>query len=101
MAKVWLVYRGPEPTKGGALLNDISIDECVSTFGLRTMDWHSPLSSTPKFSEKMSEMADYLGPRYAMVEIGDAEAAPMRWRAGFYLLEMTPDEVQRRVGIRR
>jgi hypothetical protein len=97
MAKVWLVYRGPEPTKGEALLTEITIDQCVSVFGLRGAHWHSTLSSTPKFREKMSEMAGYLGPSYAVVEIGDAEAACQRWRAGFYLLEMTPDEVRKRV----
>jgi hypothetical protein len=96
MAKVWLAYRGPEPTKESDSLAEIPLEECVSRLGLQQDNWRTPLEQTPKF-EPDAKMADFLGPRYVVVEIGLDEAKKQQWRAGFYVLEITPADAKQRL----
>lgn len=95
MARVWPVYEGVEPTRGGAWA-DLPVMDAVNVFELTHNDFVSDLSDRPRFGSKDRDLS-YLGFRYVVVEIGQSEGRHAKWKSGFYLSKLSPAEAHRRL----
>jgi hypothetical protein len=95
MAKVWPVYEGREPTRGGPWA-EIPLLEAVELLGLRKRDFVSPLEKTPRFGDPSRDLW-YLGYQQVVVEVGEKEAKRANWKPGFYKLKIAPKEALRRI----
>ena len=97
MAKVWFVREGPESTRGEPQY-DLPLEQCIDQLGLEKQHWLHGLNRTPRFGDQIARplgMADY---RHAVCQIDGPEASEWRWMAGYYLLELGPKEVAKRLG---
>jgi hypothetical protein len=97
MTKVWFVKEGPDPTRGGPAYN-LPHDSCVSQLGLAKSQWLSGLNKAPRFGDQTSRVVGVAAYRYVVCEVDDSEAAEYDWKAGFYRLEIGPQEVGKRLG---
>jgi hypothetical protein len=95
MAKIWPVYEGKEPTLGGPWI-DIPVTDAIALCNLRTQDFVSDLSKTPRFDDTGRDLW-YAGFRHVVVEIGPEEARTAEWKPGFYKSRLAPKEVFRRL----
>tara|TARA_R110002167_G_scaffold357510_1_gene573032 strand:- start:1367 stop:1825 length:459 start_codon:yes stop_codon:yes gene_type:complete len=59
-------------------------------------DFVSDLSDTPRFGSRERDLS-YLGYRYVVVEVGQKEGRQAKWKPGFYLSSVTPEEAHRRL----
>jgi hypothetical protein len=96
MARIWQVYEGREPTGSGSLLVDIPVSDAVSAFDLRTNDFLSDLSNTPRFGDANRDLW-YGGFKHIVVEISPDEARRIKWRPGFYVSRVKPSEARDRL----
>ncbi len=94
MAKVWFVREGPDPTIGTPAY-DISLQQCIDQLGLMKNDWLHGLDQTPHFQAPRVALPEY---RHVVCEIDEPEASEWSWMAGYYLLELGPKEVAKRLG---
>ncbi len=95
MAKVWFVREGADPTTGTPAY-DISLQQCIDKLGLTKNDWLHGLDRTPRFQAPRSvAVPEY---RHVVCQGDDQEASEWGWRAGYYLLEISPKEVAKRLG---
>ena len=95
MAKVWFVREGPDPTTG-APAYDISLQQCIDQLGLAKNDWLHGLDQKTHFHARRIVAAPEH--RHVVCEIDEQEASDEVWRAGFYLLEISPRQVAERLG---
>jgi hypothetical protein len=96
MARIWQVYEGREPTRRGSLLADIPVSDAVSAFDLRASDFTSDLSESPRFGDITPDLW-YGGFRHIVVELRPSEARQIKWRPGYYLSRVKPDEARDRL----
>ena len=90
MAKIWPVYEGKEPTRGGPWAN-LPVSEAVSLFELRPEDFVSLSATTPRFG-KVDRDLWYLGYKHIVVEIGRNEGRRANWKPGFYRSRVKPED---------
>jgi hypothetical protein len=95
MAKIWPVYEGKEPTRGGPWV-EVPLSDAIALCDLRAQDFVSDRSKTPRFGD-MSRDLWYAGFRHVVVEIDFEEAGAAKWKPGFYRSRLTPKEVFRRL----
>ena len=96
MTKVWFVREGPDPTRGGPAYT-LPRDSCVDQLGLAKSQWLSSLDKTPRFGDQTSRVAGVADYRHVVCEVGESEAAEHGWKAGFYRLEISPQEARNRL----
>ncbi len=90
MAKIWPVYEGREPTRGGPWA-DVPVSDAISLFELRREDFVSDLSATPRFGKGDRDLW-YLGYKHIVVEIGRNEGRRIKWKPGFYRSRVKPED---------
>jgi len=90
MAKIWPVYEGKEPTKGGPWA-DLPISEAVALFELQEDGFVSNSRTTPRFGAVDRDLW-YLGYKHIVVEIGASEARRIGWKPGFYKSRVKPND---------
>lgn len=96
MAKVWFMREGSDPTTGAPAYDDLPLEQCIDQLGLEKKDWLHGLDQTPHFqAPRKQRVAEY---RHVVCRVDDAEASEWLWRKGYYLLEIGPKEVARRLG---
>ena len=96
MAKVWFVREGPDPTTGAPAYDDLPLERCIDQLGLTKKDWLHGLDRTPHFrAPGPVATPEY---RHVVCQVDDQEAADEAWMAGYYLLEISPKEVAKRLG---
>lgn len=95
MAKIWPVYEGREPTRGGPWA-DIPLEEAIALLNLRKRDLISSLEKTPRFGDVRRDLW-YLGYQHVVVEVEPKEASEARWKPGFYKCVFEPKEVLRKI----
>jgi hypothetical protein len=90
MAKIWPVYEGKEPTRGGPWA-DIPLPDAIDLFELTPQDFVSVLTQTPRFGDK-ERVLYYPGFKHIVVEVDPNEARREKWRPGFYRSKVSPEE---------
>ena len=90
MAKIWPVYEGKEPTRGGPWA-EIPVSEAIELFELQPDDFVSDLEITPRFGNVDRDLW-HAGFKYIVVEIEHSEGRRAKWRSGFYRSPITPRE---------
>ncbi len=95
MAMVWFVRDGPDPTTGTPAY-DISLQQCIDQLGLTKNDWLHGLDQKTHFHARRIVAAPE--GRHVVCEIDEQEASEEVWRAGFYLLEISPRQVAKWLG---
>jgi hypothetical protein len=90
MARIWPVYDGKEPTRGGPWA-ELPVSEAVDLFELQKEDFVSELAKTPRFGDVNRDLW-YLGHKHVVVEIGPSEARRINWTPGYYRSRIEPDE---------
>lgn len=93
MTNVWMVREGAGPPQGNPW-KEMSVADCCKRLGLIPSNFWCGLTDPPKFGEP-SELAKFRDSRFVFVELDDAEAAQSSWKAGFYKLELSPEEAER------
>jgi hypothetical protein len=89
---VWFVRDGPQEQRGGSAY-DVALRTCVDNIGLRREQWISGLEKTPRFGDQ-GKPRSYLDPYHHVVcKIDEAEAKSTEWKAGYYQIALTPEEV--------
>ena len=95
MAKIWFVREGSDSTTGAPAYDDLPLEQCIERLGLEKKDWLHGLDQTPHFQSPRVVVPEY---RHVVCQIDDQEAADEAWMAGYYLLEISPKGVARRLG---
>ncbi len=95
MAKVWFVREGPDPTTGAPAYDDLPLQRCIAQLGLEKKGWLHGLDQTPHFHPPRVALPEY---RHVVCQVDEPEASDEVWRAGFYLLEISPRQVAKRLG---
>ena len=95
MAKIWRVYDGKEPTRGGPWA-ELPLSEALAVFELRPEDLVSDLATTPRFGDVNRDLW-YAGLKHVVVEVEPNEARRGKWKPGFYKSHFTPREAFRRI----
>lgn len=95
MAKIWPVYEGREPTRGGPWV-EVPVSEAIALCDLRTQDFVSDPSKTPRFGDANRDLW-YAGFKHVVAEIEVDEARAAKWKPGFYRSRLPPKEVFRRL----
>ena len=95
MTKVWFVREGSDPTTG-APAYDLSLEQCIDQLGLEKKHWLHGLDRTPDFQAPRRVAAPEI--RHVVCQIDAPEGSELGWRAGYYLLEISPKEVAKRLG---
>ena len=98
MAKVWFVRDGYDPTTDAPAYEDLPLEQCIDRLGVEKKHWLHGLDLTLRFGSRNRRPTTVPGPRHAVCEIGEQEASEEVWRAGFYLLDISPKEVAKRLG---
>jgi len=95
MVKVWFVREGSDPTQGEPQY-DLPLEQCIEQVGLTKNDWLHGLDQKTHFhARRIVAEPEY---RHVVCEIDEPEASEEVWRAGFYLLEISPRQVAKRLG---
>jgi hypothetical protein len=90
MAKIWPVYEGKEPTRGGPWA-EVTLSEAITLLELRPADFVSEFEVTPRFGNQ--DHANLPGGfKHVIVELDPSEASPEKWKPGFYRSRVTPKE---------
>lgn len=99
MAKLWFAYEGPTPTIGEPAY-DRRLDDFIKQLGLAPHQWQwlSDLDHTPRFDDQGSGLGMVAGYKHVVCEVSEAEAAKLKWKSGFYRLDINTEEVIRRLG---
>jgi hypothetical protein len=95
MAKVWMVKEGSDPARGGPW-RAMPLAECREKLGLKQSDFHCGLTTIPKFGDKSKPPAKFRDPVVVVVQIDNDEATEHQWQAGFYVLDISPKEAEKR-----
>lgn len=95
MAKIWRVYEGREPTRGGPWM-DLPLSEAISIFDMRPENFLSDGETKPRFGNVDRDLW-YAGHKHIVVEVEYREVQKTNWPSGFYLLSIDPDEAFDRV----
>lgn len=98
MANVWLCRDGDSPTSGGPLAV-IPLFSCRETLGVSKQHFYSDLSGTPRFRTPDDLLATIRGYQHVVVELNEVEAKENHWKAGFYILPLTPKQAYARLGM--
>ncbi len=95
MAKVWFAQEGTDPTLGAPAYDDLLLEQCIDQLGLTKKHWLHGLNRIPTFGRPSNLPQE---PRHAVCQVDEQEAADEAWMAGFYLLEISSNEVAKRLG---
>ena len=95
MVKVWFVREGSDPTQGEPQY-DLPLEQCSDQLGLEKKHWLHGLDRTPRFQAPRSVAEPEY--RHVVCQVDEPEASEWRWRTGYYLLDISPKEVARRLG---
>lgn len=99
MAKVWFCREGDRPTDGGPAYI-LGLDECIDQLGLLEARFLCEPSSRPAFGDPADPLGRFRSYKYVVVEIdeGEVEGRDSKWRPGFYLSPLPPDQAIKRLG---
>ena len=95
MVKVWFAREGCDPTLGAPAYDGLLLEQCIDRLGLEKKHWLYGLDRTPTFGRASNLPRE---PRHAVCQVDEPEATDEAWMAGFYLLEISPKEVAKRLG---
>ena len=88
MARVWPVYEGAEPTRGGPWA-DMPLSEAIALLDLEPGHFLSELRDAPRFGDASRDRW-FAGYKHVVVEVGENERRRSNWKPGFYLSPLTP-----------
>ena len=89
---VWFVRDGPQEQRGGSAY-DVALQTCVDRIGFSREQWIASLEKSPRFGDQ-SQPHSHLDPYHHVVcKIDEAEAKSTKWKAGYYLIALSPEEV--------
>jgi hypothetical protein len=94
MVKVWFVRDGPRPTIGGPAY-ELSLSSSIELLELKERHWLTDRREDVRFGNQDSALTEIAGNKHVVCEIDEGKAG---WRAGFYRIDLTPEETVRRVG---
>ena len=97
MARVWMAQEGSRANSGGPW-REMTLDECQQKLGLIPSDFKSDLADPPHFGDTTKPPAMFRDPVAVVVEVDDAEAAKHGWKPGFYVLDVSPKQAEKRLG---
>jgi hypothetical protein len=90
MAKIWPVYEGTEPTIGEPWA-ELPLPEALSLFELRPSDFVSDPEKAPRFGNVDRDLW-FAGFKHVIVEVGASEGRRAKWKPGFYLSRIKPED---------
>jgi len=76
---------------------DLPLGSCVDRLGLTKGQWLSGLDKTPRLGDQTSGVVGVPDCRHVVCEIDESEAKKHGWKAGFYRLEISPQEAVNRL----
>jgi hypothetical protein len=94
MVTVWMAKAGSNPADGRPW-REMSLSECQQRLGLESSNFRSDLAISPKFGDTSKKAGNFADPVAVVVKIEEEEGAQHHWRAGFYLLDLLPDEAKK------
>ncbi len=97
MVKVWFVREGPEPTRGGPAYQ-LPLDICIDKLELTAHQYLCDPETTPRFGDQNARVTAVSAFRHVVCEIDQVEAKPGGWKAGFYRIDFSPDQVAEKLG---
>src|SRR5262249_21879858 len=83
------------PTIGGPWA-ELPLQEAIALLELRPGHFYSPLTTRPRFGDVDRDLW-YAGYKHVVVEIGQSEGRRAKWKPGFYLSTVGPEEAFRRL----
>jgi hypothetical protein len=101
--KVWFVYESAEPARRGAkyvlptqrdIKYTLPLEACMRKIGLSEHQWIAAMRP----SDQSRQPEGLAVPRHVLCEIDETEAQASGWKAGYYRVDLSPDEVAKRLG---
>jgi hypothetical protein len=89
---VWFVRDGPQEQRGGSAY-DVTLQTCVDRIGLAREQWISGLEKSPRFGDQSRPRSNLDPYHHVVCKIDVAEASLTSWKAGYYLIALSPEEV--------
>ncbi len=99
MVNIWFCKEGKDPTRGEPAYIQ-QLHECVEMLGLSRSQFLSELSKTPRFGDQEKRLTLFADYKFVVAELSEDETANTGWKAGFYRLEQSPQEVIKVLGSR-
>jgi hypothetical protein len=99
MAQIWFVKSGESPTKGDGPYAERSLEWCVNNLGLRQADWKTPLGSPPEIGDS-TPLNAFRAPQHVVVQVENEDITDLSgkgWKSGFYLPQISMDQVKKRL----
>ena len=94
---IYFVREGSQEQRGAAAYTK-PLAACVEEIGLQRGNWISPLDKSPRFGDqnvRASPLDEY---KHVICKIDAEEAKASGWKAGYYRVDLTPEEVIGRLG---
>ena len=95
--EIYFVRDGPQLQRGAASYTKL-LAACVEEVGLKRDNWTSALDNSPRFGDQSVRGSFFDEYKHVVCKIDDEEAKATGWKAGYYRIEMTPEEVIGRLG---
>jgi hypothetical protein len=89
---VWFVRDGPQEQRGSSAYDE-ALETCVDRLGLRREQWIANLEKSPRFGDQSKPRSIFDPYRHVVCKIDDAEAKSTNWKAGYYRIALSPEEV--------
>ena len=93
MAKIWFVRGGSEPTRIEPRYT-LPLKRCINRLGLAQSQRLCGLDQRPVVGEESPLPQDY---QHVICRVDPQEASEQGWEAGYYLLDMRPKKVRKRL----
>lgn len=98
--EMYFVRDGSQQQRGAASYTKPLV-ACVEEVGLRRDHWTSPLDNPPRFGDQSVQGSLLDEYKHVVCKIDDEEAKASGWKAGYYRIDMAPEEVIARLGTPR
>jgi hypothetical protein len=95
--EIYFVRDGSQQQFGAASYTK-PLAACVEDLGLRSDHWTSALDNPPRFGDQSVDASPVDEYKHVVCKIDDAEATASGWKAGYYRVDMAPEEVIARWG---
>ena len=96
--QIYFVREGAQDQSGDAV-DTPSLMSCVEKIGLTKEHWLSPLDEpSPRFGDQSVRLSKASRPKYLVIKLDEEEAKASGWKAGYYQIDLTPEEVKARLG---
>lgn len=97
MIEIFPHWEGVEPTRSSASRLTLSLDSCVRLLALASWKRLCGLDRPPTFNKQRSKLDDYRDARVTIAKVTKTEADKGHPREGYYVLEMSMEEVSQQL----